>query len=492
MNDLDFVKKHQKEIILLSSAGVLMGWDQQVYMPELGSDSRAKTSSLVSSLIHEKIADDDFFKALKRLKKEDLKKEDKIMVERVCKDVEKTRKLPKEFVEELSEIESLGFSAWQKAKKKNDFKIFQPYLEKLVELNKKKANYYGYKGHIYNALLDDYEEGMSVEELKPKFKKLKKELIELLNKIESSQKYKEIEKQKIKILNENQMELVKDVSERIGLENKNTRIDFSEHPFTTKIGFNDVRITTNIRDDVFFSFTSTVHEAGHALYELQMPEKHKYDFLGEAPSLGLHESQSRLWENMVGKSKNFWIYYSKKFDKIFGEKKGKDFWYESINCVFPGKIRVESDEVHYCLHIILRFELELGLMEGSIKVDELPKIWNEKMKEFFGVKVENDAEGVLQDVHWSEGIFGYFPTYALGTIYATQIYDVMKGEIKDLEKKISRGDFGDIRDWLEKNIHKYGRKYLSENLIKKVTGRGLDIENYVRYLNEKYGEIYGF
>jgi carboxypeptidase Taq len=492
MQDLEIVKKYQKEIILLGRAGALLGWDQQVYMPEQGINSRAETSSFLSCLIHEKLTNNEFFEVLKRLKKKDLKGDDKIMVEKVYEDILKSRKLPKEFIEEISKNEALGFSAWQEAKKKNKFEIFGPYLKKLVELNIKKAKLLGCKGHLYNALLDNYEEGMSVEQLKPKFEKLKVDLIDLLKRIENSKNYKKITKHKIKISDNEQMELVGDVAKRIGLEKINSRIDFAEHPFTTKIGEGDVRITTNIRDDIFFSFTSTVHEAGHALYELQMPQKHKFDFLGEAPSFGLHESQSRLWENMIGKSECFWRYYSKKFDKSLGKKKGKDFWYNSLNCVFPGKVRIESDEVHYCLHIILRFEIELGLIDGSIKVKDLPKVWNKKMKEFFGVRIKKDFEGVLQDVHWSGGSFGYFPTYAIGTIYAAQIYETMKKEIKDLEKKISRGDFKEIREWLRENIHKHGRKYLANDLIKKITGRGLDIENYVRYLNEKYGKIYGF
>jgi carboxypeptidase Taq len=492
MKDLEIVKKYQREILLIGKSLALLGWDQQVYMPEKGVDSRAEQTCFLSSLLHKKMISDEFFNSLKKLKKKNLKGDDKIMVEKVYQDVLKSRKIPEEFVEELSKVEALAFSAWQEAKKKKNFKIFQPHLEKLVELKKREANYLGFSGSPYNALLDGFEEGMTVEILKPKFDKLKYDLIQLIKKIENSKNYKKITKDKIEISKQDQMKIVEDVSKRIGLMKEFSRVDFAEHPFTTTIGFNDVRITTNIRDDVFFSFTSTTHESGHALYELQMPEKHKFDFLKDSPSFGLHESQSRLWENMIGKSDNFWKFYYKKFNKFSKMNKNKDYWYHLINRVFPGKVRIESDEVHYCLHVILRFEIEIGLIEGSIKVKDLPKIWNEKTKEFFGVVPENDSEGVLQDVHWSGGSFGYFPTYALGTIYAAQIYEIMKKQIPNLEKQISRGDFSKIRVWLKENIHKFGRKYLAEDLIKKVTGEGLNPEIYVKYLNEKYSKIYDF
>ena len=285
------------------------------------------------------------------------------------------------------------------------------------------------------------------------------------------------------------IELTKDVTKKMGLEETNFRIDLSEHPFTTKIGFNDVRITTNIRDKPLFAFESTIHEAGHALYELGCPEKHKFDVLGEAPSLGIHESQSRFWENMIGKSKPFWKYYFKLFDKKF--KLGNfEEWYFELNQINPSPIRIESDELHYCLHVILRFELELSLIDGSIEVKDLPKLWNKKMKEYIGIMPKNDVEGVLQDVHWSGGNIGYFPTYAIGTIYASQLYKRLKSKNKNLEKDISKGDFTKITKWLKVNIHQHGRKFLAEEIIKKATGEGLNIETYLDYLTKKYTSLY--
>ena len=489
--DLQFIKEIQKEIILLGHIGALLNWDQQTYMPKKASKERAEQSAHLNLLVHEKLISNELFDSLNRLKNYNLSSDDKIMVNKLYKDVLKLRKLPKEFVTEMSKATSLGFDAWQKSREKKDFKIFQPYLEKIIKLKRQETKYLGFKNHPYDSLLDYYEEGMTAEELKKKFEKIKPKLLDLIHKIKDSKKYKT---QNLVLMRKNfpredQIELTKDVTKKMGLEETNFRIDLSEHPFTTKIGFNDVRITTNIRDKPLFAFESTIHEAGHALYELGCPEKHKFDVLGETPSLGIHESQSRFWENMIGKSKPFWKYYFKLFDKKF--KLGNfEEWYFELNQINPSPIRIESDELHYCLHVILRFELELSLIDGSIEVKDLPKLWNKKMKEYIGIMPKNDVEGVLQDVHWSGGNIGYFPTYAIGTIYASQLYKRLKSKNKNLEKDISKGDFTKITKWLKVNIHQHGRKFLAEEIIKKATGEGLNIETYLDYLTKKYTSLY--
>ena len=491
---LELVKEYQKEIILLSNATALLGWDQETYMPSKAIESRSEQVSLLSSLIHEKLTSEKLFDAVKKLRNsKSVKGDDKIMIEKLYKDLLKARKIPNEFVKELSKTQSLAVKAWKEAKTKSNFKIFQPHLEKLVKLKIKEANYIKIPGHIYNSLLDSYEEGMTAEKLKPKFEKLKIDLLSLLNRIKNSEEYKkrEIKLMKKEITNEMQMYFIKDVIKRIGLNEECSRIDFSEHPFTTKTGFNDVRITTIIKKhNSLSSFGSSIHEAGHALYELNMPENHKYDILGDAPSLGIHESQSRFWENMIGLSKPFWIFYYPKFDAKLNINGNLNQWYKEINNVSAGFIRVDSDEVHYCLHVILRFEIELGLIEGSIKVKDLPLVWNKKMKEFFGLVVKNDSEGVLQDIHWGWGNFGYFPTYALGTIYAAQLYKVIKKKYPKIEQDIKKGDYSKIRLWLNDNIHKYGRKLLTEEIIKKACGEGLNPDKYISYLDKKYSKIY--
>ncbi len=492
--ELGLVYRYQKEMALLKEVSALLGWDEQTYMPEEGIKARSEQTAYLSKLAHQKITSPEFFSAVKKLRKAGLKGKEKIMVDKLYKNITKSKKLPSEFVEEFSRQVTLAGSAWRRARKEKKFEVFAPHLEKLVGLAKKQAEYIGMPGHPYNSLLDDYEEGMTAEKIKVVFSRLKTELINLLREIKSSEVYKK-QKRKMtlgKFSKEGLNEFVFDMARRIGLEEKRARIDISEHPFTTKIGFGDVRITTNFREDPLFAIGSTIHEAGHALYELGMPEKDAYNVLGDAPSVGLHESQSRFWENMVGRGKAFWKFYFPKFKSRFKLRGSFDDWYREVNFVFPGKIRIESDEVHYCLHVILRFEIELGLLDGSMKVRDLQDIWNSKMEELFGETPANDVEGVLQDVHWSMGSFGYFPTYAIGTMYAAQIYEALKREYKNVEKDIARGDFEKVRNWLKENIHKKGSVYLAEEVIKQVCGEGLNPEIYIRYLREKYGRIYRF
>lgn len=491
--DLRLVDNYQKELNLFGGIGSLLNWDLEVYMPNNGSKERSEQIALLSKLSHEKVTSDNFFNALKRLRKEDLSENESLMVERLYKDVLKDRKLPSDFVEEFSRVSSLAFDAWKEAKKKNDFNIFKPHLEKIVELNRKKAKYIGLEGHPYNGLMDDFEEGMTVEKLKPKFEELKKGILELLGKIKSSEAYKSQKKEVFEdkdFPREKQLDLAKDVMERIGLTGDFSRLDIAEHPFTTKPSYDDVRLTTNVRESPMFSFMSTIHEAGHGLYEANLPEEFRNTSLGETPSLGIHESQSRFWEIMLAKSQSFWEFYFGKFRENFGFDNFDKFFNE-INMIEPSLIRIESDEVHYCLHIILRFEIELGLIEGSIEVKDLPEVWNNKMKELIGVVPESDSKGVLQDVHWAHGAFGYFPTYALGTVYSSQLYNSLKREMPEIDKDVEKGDYSRIRDWLKKNVHQKGRKYLADEIIEQVCGSGLNPQEFLKHLEDKYSKIYG-
>jgi len=494
--ELEFVKQRQKEIMLLGSAGALLHWDLETYMPKKAIEGRSEQLALLSGLSHEKLIDNKFWEAIIKLKKENLEADDKLMITRLEHDVGKSRKLTKDFVEELSKAQSKGTHFWEEAKKKDDFSIFEPYLKKIVELQRKKAEMYevskGMSG-LYDALLDDFEEGMTSEKIGREFGKIKAGILEILRKVKSSKRYKE---QKLKMLEgkydkDKQLELLRDVWKRIGLEDDYSRIDFSMHPFSSRIGDNDVRMTTALRDNPLFAFESGIHESGHTLYSYNFPEKHKYDFLGWEPSLGVHESQSRFWENMVGKGKPFWRFYFPKFKNSFKLKGNLDEFYKEVNFVRPHFIRIESDELHYCMHVILRFEIEKDLIDGNIEVKDLPKIWNSKIKEYLGLDVKEDSKGVLQDVHWSQGYFGYFPTYLLGTIYAAQIFEAMKKDF-DVEKEIENGKYEKIIDWLKEKIHKHGRKFYADELIQKATGSGLSSDAFLNYLNKKYGDIYGF
>ncbi len=490
--ELAFIYQQQKEITLLSNASALLNWDQQTYMPKESVRDRAEQVALLDKLIHQRFTEEKFFAAVKKLKDAKLPFDKQRMMNILYKDISNARKLPDAFVEELSRTTALAHTAWEEAREKSTFALFQPHLEKIVHLKQRQAGYIKLPGHPYNSLLDDFEEGMTAEKIKPAFEALKKGIVKLLQRIESSKRYQQQQPLNLtaKIPHEAQIAICKEVAQRMGLQDSSSRMDLSMHPFTTRIGSDDVRITTNVRDNPLFAFESTVHESGHALYEIQMPKEYTYTVIKDAPSYGLHESQSRFWENMISRNKPFWVFYFPKVKKAWSLSVTQDQWYRELNKIAPGMIRIESDEIHYGLHIILRFELELGLMDGSITVKELPRLWNEKMKELFGVAPKDDKEGVLQDVHWSGGAIGYFPTYTLGTIYAAQLYNTMKKQHPTIEQEIARGNYTIIRTWLKDNVHNYGSLYEAEDIIKKACGEGLNPNVYTKYLTEKYTALY--
>ena len=489
--NLELVYSYQKEIFVLQQTLALLGWDERTYMPKKAAESRAEQNAFIEGLIHEKITSEKLYTALETLKKERLENKEALMIEKLHKEVLRARKIPKELVEEIAKIASIAYNSWIKAKEESNFSILAPVLEKIVELKIKKAKCIISSNCLYDNLLDYYEEGMTAEKLRPIFEKLKAGLKELLKRIENSENYKNQKIMPDKILEARpQLELARELAKSMGLSEDNFRIDTTEHPFSTKISSEDVRITTNVRKGVFNSLSSSIHEMGHALYSLNLPKEDAYNILGQEASTGLHESQSRFWENMIGLGRPFWEYFFPKFNSKYNLQGNFEEWYQDINAVFPGKIRIESDEIHYCLHIILRFEIELGLIEGKIKVKDLPKVWNEKMKEIFGYTPKNDREGVLQDVHWSTGEFGYFPTYAIGTIYAAQLYDSIKRDIPNIGGDIFQGNFSRISEWLTKKVHIRGSKLLADDIIKNTCGSGLNPEVFLEYLNKKYSEIY--
>jgi carboxypeptidase Taq len=494
---LDFIYKQQKELSVFSGIGALLGWDQMTYMPKKGASRRSEQSSLISTLFHRRVVSDEFWKHINVLADnlEDLSEKDKIVVKKLRKDVAKSRKIPEDFVTRMSKATTIAYQKWEKARNKKDFKVFSPDLEKIIDLEKEYCSYMDLPGPRYDTLLDDYEEGMTAEKLKKEFYPLKKELVKILDKIKDSSIYSNQVKLDKKFSKDQQKKLCDLVIEKMLLPKDQSRVDETTHPFTTSIGNQDVRITTNFdREDPLFSFTSTVHEAGHALYELGMPKgEYEYTVISDSPSLGIHESQSRFWENMIAKSKSFWKYFYPKFVNAAPgqfENTSFDSWFKLVNRVEPSLIRVEADELTYCLHVILRFEIELGLMDESISVSELPQVWNQKMDEMLGVKPSNDVEGVLQDMHWSGGAIGYFPTYAIGSIYSAQLFKTLSKQKPDVYKDIEKAEFADILSWLREKVHVHGRKYMADDIIKKVCGEGLNSKVFVDYLKDKYYDLY--
>jgi len=496
---LNYIHKIQKELSIFGGIGALLDWDQKTYMPTQGATERSDQISLISRLSHERLISDELWKHIRMLSNHDvlnkLEEKDQIVVKRLEKDIEKARKIPPEFVEELSKTTSLAYVAWDEARENNNFNRFSPYLEKIVGLQKRYCEYIGLPGHPYNSLLDDYEEGMTVEQLKQAFSYLKPRLVEIFTRIKDSELFRKQQNLKLKFDADDQKELCYFLIKKMLMPSDRTRLDVSTHPFTTSVGNDDVRFTTNYgRGQPLFAFFSTLHEAGHALYELGLPkDDYKDTVISDAPSVGLHESQSRFWENMIGRSRYFWNYFYPIFQKSLPQQLNDmdlKTWYFYVNMVEPSFIRIEADELTYCLHIILRFEIELDLIDGNIKVSDLPRVWNEKMNELLGVVPKTDTEGVLQDMHWSGGSFGYFPTYAIGTIYASQLFKKIIEENPNIYNEIDKGEFGNILSWLREHVHKYGRLMTADEIIKKACGEGLNSKVFVNYLKDKYYNLY--
>ena len=496
---LDFIYKEQKELSTFSGIGALLGWDQMTYMPTKGVAERSDQISLISRLAHEKFTSEKLYAYVKKLTErsnlEKLNEKDTAVVVRLEKDIEKARKVPSEFVEKMSKTTTLAYPAWEEAREKSQFSLFAPHLEEIVELEKEYCEFIDLPGPSYNSLLDDYEEGITVEKLRREFDYLKPQLIHLLERITSSDIYKKQKEIDRKFEVGKQKEICHLIIKQMNLSKERSRLDVSTHPFTTSMGDDDVRITTNFdHKSPLFSFFSTVHEGGHALYELGLPRSEFKDtVISDAPSLGLHESQSRFWENMIAHNKHFWSYFYPIFEKISPEQLkdvNVDSWYRYVNQVTPSCIRIEADELTYCLHVILRFELELALIDGKINISDLPNVWNEKMTEMLGITPKNDREGVLQDMHWSGGSFGYFPTYAIGTIYASQLFKKLSEENPNIYNEIEQGNFANILAWLREHVHKHGRLMTAEELIKNTCGEGLNSKVFVGYLKDKYYLLY--
>lgn len=498
-DSIDFIYKEQKELSVFGGIAALIGWDQMTYMPQQGAAEKSEQSALISRLSHEIIISDELWEHVKKLNKKEnferLMEKDKAVVNRLEKDLEKARKIPSDYVKRASKATILSYQAWEQAKKKNNFKLFSPHLNKIIELEKEYCGYINLPGPKYNSLLDGYEEGMTYGKLRKEFDFLKKELSHILNKITTSKIYEKQQKIDIKFNKEKQKDLCRFVLGKMNLNSERSRMDVSPHPFTTSIGNDDVRITTNYnRENPLFSFFSTIHEAGHALYELGLPKNEfKNTIISDSPSLGLHESQSRFWENMIARGECFWKFFYPIFkDKNPNQFKNIEFesWLSYVNQVSPSLIRVEADELTYCLHVILRFEIEYELIDGGLNIDDLPQIWNDKMQQYLGIQPEDDKEGVLQDMHWSTGDFGYFPTYAIGSIYSAQLYNQLIHENPDITHNIENGDFLKILSWLREHIHRYGRLMNADEIIKKTCGEGLNSKVFVEYLKQKYYPLY--
>lgn len=498
-NMLKSIIQDLKDIAALSGIDALLSWDQEVYMPPHAIDARGEQIGQLSSIIHAKQTSPEFKEKLSQLIDLDngklntsLNENDAKLVQEIYKDWLKNNALPADFVANYARVVSKSQHVWQQARNENNFELFAPYLEKIITLNKQKANYIGYTGSPYNALLDEYEPGMTVNDIDPIFAEMGVGCRDLLIKIQTKQTAKDR-----KALDWNQYDFDETAQwnfgmtllEKIGFDFKRGRQDKSTHPFTTTFDANDIRVTTRIsKHNVMEALSSTIHEGGHALYEQGLPIEDYGTPFGEATSLAVHESQSRLWENWVVKSKLFWEGHYESFQKAMSptlEDVDLDTFYNAITHIQPSFIRVEADELTYQLHILIRYEIEKEMINGTIKVSDLPKLWDDKYEYYMGIRPKTPAEGILQDVHWSAGLIGYFPTYSLGNMMAAQLYETLLVAFPTLHNMIKTGDFLPIKTWLNTHVHSIARRKNGRELIESVTGKPLSATALLKYLKEK-------
>lgn len=485
------------EIIDLNHAESLLNWDQETYMPPGGAMARSHHLGTLSKVVHDMTVASAIGRLIGAAAKEpDVAKSGvkAAQVREAKRGYDRNKKLPSDFVAEMSRTRSQAQQAWIKARKTSDFKLFMPWLKKNLDFARRAADYFGWKDHPYDALLDVYEPGMKSAEVKVIFADLRDQTVPLVHAIAKVAGRVSDDCLKGHFPKDAQQTFAEDVSRKIGYDFNRGRLDYTAHPFCTNFSRDDVRITTRV-DESFYNtlLFSVLHEAGHGMYEQGIAPAFERTPLGGGASLGVHESQSRMWENLVGRNRTFWRHFYPQLQARIPHFKDVplDVFYGAINKVEPSLIRIEADELTYNMHIFTRFELELALLEGTLKVKDLPEAWNAKYQSYLGITPPNDAQGCLQDIHWSVGLIGYFPTYTLGNIISVQLFDKIKRDIPNLDAQIARGQFGALLGWLNKHIHQHGRRFPPAELIKRATGQSLTAAPYVAYLNRKFGEIYG-
>ncbi len=491
----DQFHRHIRRLGDLRTASHVLEWDQETYMPPKGATARGQVLGTLAGLAHDQLTSDRLGRWIDEMlaASSELDERQRANVREVQRDRERARKLPRELVERLSLAASRGLEVWKHARETNRFALFAPELEKQVELQREVAEAYGYTGHPYDALLEGYEPGARVADLDPLFRELEEVLVPLVRAIQTSETPIDSSILRGDFPPERQKKFALEVIAAIGFDLDAGRVDVSAHPFCSGFAPQDVRLTTrfsprDLRPAVFGLF----HEAGHGLYEQGLEPSERGLPIGQAVSMGVHESQSRLWENVIGRSRPFWQRFFPRIESLFPMLFGRDMedFYRAINAVEPSFIRVEADEVTYNLHIILRYQIEKALLSRELAVKDLPTAWNEKMRTLLGVTPPDDAQGVLQDVHWSMGAFGYFPTYALGNLYAAQIHRQAQLELPRLWSDIAAGRFAPLREWLREKVHRNGRRWLPRQLLKEITGEPPSAEFFCDYLRRKYGELY--
>ena len=492
------LKKKLAEIHDVHMARSILSWDQHTKMPPKAGEVRAEQLGTLDRIAHELFIDDDIGALLEELRpyeeSHDYDSDEASLLRVTRREYAKATRVPSDLRAELTRAGAIALAAWVEARQKSDFAIFLPYLRRNVELQREYVACFPKAENDYDVLLDDFDEGMKTTEVRAVFDELKTELIPLIAEITERADAVDnscltghfpIDKQRAFAL---------EVLEQLGYDYESWRLDPTVHPFAMSAATTDIRLTTRYDEGDMNSLMAAIHEFGHGFYEAGIDPGLERTPLSQVTSMSLHESQSRMWENLVGRSLPFWKHfypqlqaaYPGQFDDV-----ELDEFYRAINKVEPSLIRIEADEATYNLHIILRFELEQEILDGSLDLADLPEAWNARMTEYMGVDVPDDAHGVLQDVHWSGGAIGYFPTYSLGNVISVQLWDQVREAIPDLDQQFERGEFGELSSWLRENLHRNGRKFTSKETLERLVGGGIDSGPYLRYLKDKLGGIYG-
>ncbi|MDP9491139.1 MAG: carboxypeptidase M32 [Actinomycetota bacterium] len=485
-------------ILDLRRAGALLQWDQQTMMPPSGNEGRSDQLSTIDRFAHELFVSEEIGKLLDELAEHegelDPESIDAALIRVTRRDWDKARQVPPELQEEITRAEVIGVPAWAEARQNSDFQAFLPYLEKNVELKRRYIECFKETGKSdYDVLLDDYQEDASTAEIDVIFERIKEVVIPLIREVAAAEPVETsfahghfpVEKQEL---------FGREILEKLGYASEAWRLDPTVHPFATSISIDDIRLTTRYSETDAESIFHTSHEFGHGIYEHGIDPALERTPLVELNSMVLHESQSRLWENLVCRSRPFWRHFFPRLQELFPEQLNgttDEQWWRYVNRVEPGFIRVDADEVTYGMHIILRYELEQEIIAGRLEPRDVPQAWNEKTKEYLGLDVPDDARGVLQDVHWSGGSFGYFPTYLLGTIASVQIWERLQADLPDLEAQMEAGEFGALREWLGDRMYRWGRRFPPGEMLERIVGGPLDVEPYLAYLKSKVESIYG-
>lgn len=486
------------EISDLSNAGAVLGWDQATYMPKGGAAARARQGATLSRLAHEKFTDPAVGRLLDGLAayaaRQPYESDDASLIRVVRRDYEKAIKVPSDFVSRWNEMGSASYDAWTRARPDNDFATMRPYLEKALDFSRRFADYHGPYAHIADPLIDGPDEGMTVATVRALFAELRAELVPIARAI-AEQPLADDSCLRGVFPEQKQLDFGLIPLKRFGYDFDRGRLDKTHHPFCTKFSSGDVRITTRIREnEIGEALFSTLHETGHALYEQGVDARYEGTPLNSGTSAGVHESQSRLWENVVGRSRGFWQHFYPALRDAFPDQFGKvplETFYRAINKVERSLIRTDADEVTYNLHVMLRFDLELDLLEGRLKVKDLPQAWRARFKADFGIEPPDDRDGCLQDVHWYGGsVGGAFQGYTIGNILSAQFYAAALEAHPEIPQEIARGEFGTLHRWLTKKLYRYGRKFGPDEIVKRATAKPMTIAPYIAYLRGKYGELY--